>query len=341
MKILMMILGLFTAQAPRMVPVGDAGRGGVAYEYAISKYEITNQQYVEFLNAVARGSDENKLYNPKMFSDLKGGIVRHTDPEGRHSYSTKAYMGNKPVNFVNWCSAARFVNWLHNGMPSGSQNESTTEDGAYRLLPGCESYARTHRRPQARWALPSLEEMKKAAFFDPNKYSDRGGFWKLATRSDDQLPIEAMASIDGWALNPGTNTVNYGRSANWNGSVGGNVLSVGSGGAQSASSYGTFDQQGNVAEWSDTILIIGPCRGCPMAYGNYSAVWRGSHHDLFIHLSPCGTGGGGEAGGGKYSSPGTGFRVVQLGPQARAPRMASTIFDEEPISQEKILFVYE
>jgi len=43
-------------------------------------------------------------------------------------------MGNKPVIFVSWFSAARYCNWLHNGKPSGIQDVSTTEDGAYALF---------------------------------------------------------------------------------------------------------------------------------------------------------------------------------------------------------------
>lgn len=55
------------------VPVGDAGnqgsfslRGSVAYEYRIGKYEVTNSQYAEFLNAKAANSDPRGLYNNEM-----------------------------------------------------------------------------------------------------------------------------------------------------------------------------------------------------------------------------------------------------------------------------------
>ncbi|MHC5110450.1 MAG: hypothetical protein ACYTHJ_11290, partial [Planctomycetota bacterium] len=35
-------------------------------------------------------------------------------------------MGNKPVNFVSFFDAMRFVNWLHNGQPSGAQDDRRT-----------------------------------------------------------------------------------------------------------------------------------------------------------------------------------------------------------------------
>src|SRR5262245_5320350 len=48
--------------------------GRVIYSYEISKYEITNDQYAEFLNAVA-ATDTNALYNTSMAS-APGGIIR-------------------------------------------------------------------------------------------------------------------------------------------------------------------------------------------------------------------------------------------------------------------------
>ena len=46
------------------------------YAYYISKYEVTNAQYAEFLNAKA-ASDPLGLYNASMGSDATfGGITR-------------------------------------------------------------------------------------------------------------------------------------------------------------------------------------------------------------------------------------------------------------------------
>jgi len=48
-------------------------------------------------------------------------------------YRVRKDMGDKPVNFVGFWDACRFCNWLHNGKPTGGQNTTTTEDGAYDL----------------------------------------------------------------------------------------------------------------------------------------------------------------------------------------------------------------
>ena len=111
--------------------VGNAGNaadttgfGSVANEYRIAKHEVTNDQYTEFLNAVAK-TDTNALYNASMDSDARGGITQSgTAPN--LSYAVKTNMGNKPVNFVSFFDAMRLVNWLHNGQPTGGQNASTT-----------------------------------------------------------------------------------------------------------------------------------------------------------------------------------------------------------------------
>jgi formylglycine-generating enzyme required for sulfatase activity len=51
--------------------------------------------------------------------------------------------------------------------------------------------------------------------------------------------------------NPGANVANYNHGADWNG-LDGNLTTVGSAGPLSTSHYGTFDQVGNVWEWTQT-----------------------------------------------------------------------------------------
>ena len=104
--------------------------GAVSYAYDIAKYETTVSQYAEFLNAVAQ-TDSYGLYSPNMNLFYIDGITQ-TGTSGSFSYSVASGSGNKPVTFVSWFDAARFANWIHNGQPTGLQNASTTEDGAYR-----------------------------------------------------------------------------------------------------------------------------------------------------------------------------------------------------------------
>src|SRR5215210_2975835 len=67
------------------VPVGNPGNtsrvdggivvGGVSTAYRIATTEVTNSQYVSFLNAVAT-SDPFGLYNTNMGFASRGGITR-------------------------------------------------------------------------------------------------------------------------------------------------------------------------------------------------------------------------------------------------------------------------
>jgi formylglycine-generating enzyme required for sulfatase activity len=87
------------------------GYGSVGTTYRIDKYEVTNAQYTEFLNAVAATGqlDPTALYNTSMGSDVRGGIARAVSGPN-YVYTVKADMGNKPVNFVSFYDALRFAN---------------------------------------------------------------------------------------------------------------------------------------------------------------------------------------------------------------------------------------
>jgi sulfatase modifying factor 1 len=150
--------------------VGDPGNacdtqsrgcfGSVDYVYRISKYEITNAQYAEFLNAVA-ATDTYALFQP-------GGITR-SGSSGSYTYSAEAGREDKPVNSVSFYDALRFANWLHNGQPTGAQDSTTTEDGAYTMI--VEDYLSDPpilitRNPGAIVFLTSEDEWYKAAYYD-------------------------------------------------------------------------------------------------------------------------------------------------------------------------------
>ena len=105
------------------VSVGGAGNtadttgyGAVAQGYRISKTEVTNGQYTEFLNAKA-AADPEALYNTSMGSGF-GGITR-SGSSGSFTYSAIAGRTDMPVNFVSFYDSLRFSNWLNNGQGSG------------------------------------------------------------------------------------------------------------------------------------------------------------------------------------------------------------------------------
>jgi formylglycine-generating enzyme required for sulfatase activity len=257
------------AAAIPTVPVGNAGNpsdsnglGSVPYDYRIGATEVTNAQYAEFLNAKA-ASDPHQLYDPLMGSAASGGIIR-SGSNGSYVYTLKPNMDNKPVNFVVWFDAIRFANWLNNGQGAGD-----TESGAYTLTgngPFPPFAQLIERNPGAVWFLPNQDEWYKAAYYQP---ADQGGdidsYWSLPTATNTS-PTPATADAVGNISNPGPNVANYKRTADWNGENG-NVTSVGSAGPLSESYFGTSDQGGNVAEWTESLVE------------SNKRVYRGGEHD--------------------------------------------------------------
>jgi formylglycine-generating enzyme len=248
------------------VTVGDPGNaadttgdpnpaGAVADAFQIMKYEWTNSQYVDFLNAVdASGTNPNSVYNTNMGSDARGGIT-NTGSTAGSIYAVKTNMGDKPVNFVSWFDAARVANWLQNGQGTGS-----TETGAY-TLNNATSGTAPAVNSGASYFLPTEDQWYKAAYYKGG--STNAGYWDYATQSDsDPTAVTADATGIGSAVGTGNvgvgNFANYSQGADW-GSQDGNVTTVGTNGG--ASAYGTFDMSGNVYEWNDLTGAAGSSRG--------------------------------------------------------------------------------
>jgi sulfatase modifying factor 1 len=243
------------------VPVGNAGNandplvrnffGGVDYAYRIGTTEVTNAQYVDFLNAKA-ANDPLALYNPSMGNNARGGITQ-SGVSGSFTYTTKTNMADKPVNYVSWYDSLRFANWLNNGQGTGD-----TETGAYTLLGGTPTPSNDlifNREQGATWFLPSESEWYKAAYYQPaTQGGDSDNYWLYPTASNSP-PTIAIANSVGDISNPGANVANYASGADWNGQDG-NVTTVGSAGPLSKSFYGTVDQGGNLWERNEAVTCL-------------------------------------------------------------------------------------
>lgn len=252
------VIGLASAPADAVtiptVAIGQPGNasdttgfGAVGYAFRIGMLEISNSQYVEFLNAKA-ASDPYDLYNEAVrsfFGPSFNGIVRNGSP-GSYSYAVKPPAvplsglsggiypyDNKPANLMSWFSVLRFANWLHNGQGSGD-----TETGAYTLLGGTPTPSNANsitRNAGAKWFLPNENEWYKAAHYD----SAAGVYFDYPTGSnvapDNNLPTADSGNSANYWFNPARDSL-YQHS-----DVGAYALS--------ASPNGTFDQGGNVFEF--------------------------------------------------------------------------------------------
>lgn len=240
-------------------PFGLEFYGAVDHPYRISLHEVTNAQYVEFLNSVdPSGANVLELYNASMTTHILGGILHDANAPVGSTYAAKSGRGQNPVNFVSLLDAMRFVNWLDNGQASGG-----TEDGVYAVADGSSEV----RAPGSTFFLPTDDEWYKAAFHQNDGAT--GNYWDYPTGTDvaptDSDPPGTLAADP-------SNTGNffdeqylqgYGpddQSQNWLTDVGAYALAT--------SPYGTFDQAGNVSEWTESRAASQfPSGGLPIVRG--------------------------------------------------------------------------
>ena len=177
--------------------------GVVAKNYRIGKYEVTNSQYVRFLNAVATDTgNDRSLYDPAMSSSSIGGITRTGTP---YFYTVKANMGDKPVVFVNYLNSIRYINWLHNGAILSVDDivyvDSIIDNGAYDIMDGDQITKNTYQK----YWLPSLNEWHKAAYFEPRTSLISTGSPSVMIKRDNPYPVSTGINAAG---QPGTTFAN-------------------------------------------------------------------------------------------------------------------------------------
>jgi probable HAF family extracellular repeat protein len=234
----------------QFVTVGDVGNaadatgyGAVNYPYQIAKYDVTNAQYAQFLNAKdPAGTNTLGLYNSGKFSGLPtlSGIAFIAANSPGNKYASLAGQENQPVTYVGWFDAIRFVNWLSNGQGNGD-----TETGSYTLGPLGPGAIPTNpgiaRNSGATLYLPSENEWYKSAYYN----SATSSYFLYPTSSN----VAPAAAIPPGAVN----SANYSNVVPHLTDVGAYVSSAGP--------YGTFDQGGDAFQWTETPAIGRVARG--------------------------------------------------------------------------------
>ena len=258
LAVLLLGLGSSVAMAIEMVTVGDPGnvadtealpQGAVPYTYNIGKYEVNATEYGAFLNATS-ATDTYGTYDPIMGGDFYYGSnaqIARTGSPGSYVYTVAAGWANRPICPVSWGNAARFANWMHNGMPNGAQGLSTTEDGAY-FLNGATTDAQLNvvtREADWQWAIPTMDEWYKAAYYKGG--GTNAGYYQWPTMNDT-APGRDMADPDGNNANIAGTPVPIDPPY---------YLTQGGEFQNSESPYGTFDQAHNVWEWTEGLTPDG------------------------------------------------------------------------------------
>lgn len=219
------------------------GLGRVTENFKISAYETTISQYADFLNNSYAG--KNGLYG--VYNTSIGSTSSLVQPEGvgitqsgsagSYTYTVRTGFADRPVNNINWFSAARFVNWYANGQ---STAPTATETGSYTLVGGQTSGNIAARNAGAQVFLPSANEWTKAAFYNPQAQD----YYTWPTESNTR-PTPTVPSAN--------EQITAENAANFRASAGtpGKITNVGTY-VNTTSTYGLFDMAGNMNEMTDT-----------------------------------------------------------------------------------------
>lgn len=233
--------------------VGDPGNsadttgyGAVNYAYYIGTYDVTQGQYVAFLNANdPTGANPLDLFNSVMNNGSESGDISFNWSAASGSkYSVSASQANLPIIGVTWYDTIRFANWMDNGQPifntEPTATNNATENGSYTLdgfTPTPSNGATITRNSGAVIVLPNENEWYKAAYYDP------------ATSSYFQYPTSSNIAPN--ASEP-TSTPN---SANYNEAVG-SITPVGAYSGTTSPS-GAYDMAGDVWQWNERSYLNG------------------------------------------------------------------------------------
>ena len=248
-------------------PTTGENFGAVPYTFEIGKYDVKIAQYAAFLNAVATNPNANPAITGLWITEMgdptedPGALIARTNnaTTGTYSYSVvtnstwKTNSGNRPICWVSWFDAARFANWMHNGATNGAD----TETGAYTLT-NYQTEGYVARNNNATWWIPSEDEWYKAAYYDATQHGDLPAtdrYNNFATGSD-ALPLDSANNpISGAANVANYNWVRYSlRKSSRPAVQPPGVLTPVGYYAKSRSAYGTFDQAGNVWQWTEGVV---------------------------------------------------------------------------------------
>jgi hypothetical protein len=233
--------GVLPSEAPNWNFDALGTFGDVGYEYRITRTEVTNTQYFEFINQYTKTPG----FNPGDGSSAIGFGIGFDgfDPLGNPILFIIPGAEHAPAN-PSWEFAARYTNWLHND--KGTRLEDF-ESGVYDTSTfgvDPDTGARTdqiERSPGSRFFLPTHDEWTKAAHYDPNRYGPgKEGYWLYPGGSDDPL-------VSGEPGEPGAET-SVGQDPD-----GYTYYPVGSY-PDTDQPWGLLDTSGGTREWLETVL---------------------------------------------------------------------------------------
>lgn len=176
------IVGGTPAPGPLNGPVG-----GGSWDFGIARTELTQGQWVEFINAFnAVPIPENQPYSSGLQTLLTGtfGVgpgmgFTELGPLGRGVWQTTPEGAVRPVWQIGWFGAALYCNWLSNGRQTTIDSLLT---GSYDLHQfdalAPQTWPTVTRAANAQYFIPTYDEWAVASFYDANRFGPGvGGWW--------------------------------------------------------------------------------------------------------------------------------------------------------------------
>ena len=160
--------------------------GAVDDIYRITRTEVTNAQYFEFVSVYTRTpgfTGGRGMLGSGMFID---DFDPHGFPIVRMFEGVEQHAADPSFQF-----AARYANWLHNGKGNRLEDFETGvyDTSTFGIDPVTgQRTDQIARSPGATFFIPTIHEWAKAAYFDPNRYGPgEGGYWAYPDGGDEPL----------------------------------------------------------------------------------------------------------------------------------------------------------
>jgi len=248
----------------------ETGLGAVKDPFCMGKYKITAQQYIEFLNAVAKKKDPYELFDERMEHDPAVSCIKRViDNKGLFSYQAISGREDFPITYVDLFCCLRFCNWLSHGSPSDAEGSEITETGAYTIeITGSDHEEVTiEASAGSSYFLPTEDQWYKAAYYHhhPEKIISYDPESPIPSVQDSDsflywnYPTQTMS--EPWnGLGSSSEAANYCRKNQWwysKYTTGGEPFLTPVGFFKNTPGpYGTFDMGGDVSEWTYSLNDI-------------------------------------------------------------------------------------
>ena len=172
-------------------------------DYKISKYEVTNEQYVKFLNAKGNQTEAGRLWYNGLGKNA--GIIQKGG-----SFEVEKGRENYPVTYVTWHGAKAYAEWAGGRLPTEAQWEFASKGGVESKN---YQYSGSDNVNEVGYHLGNSKGLNPVGTLKPNElgiYDMSGNAWEWT--ADRKAPYTPEAKVDPQPVTSGGDYVRRGAS---------------------------------------------------------------------------------------------------------------------------------